>query len=379
MKTSKMNGSTIHWVRTMDKKYNVLDLFCGCGGMSWGLRKKGFNIVAGIDIWDIALTTYAHNHKNAKALKLDISKSDPNEVLATIGVSKEDVDVIIGGPPCQGFSKNTPASWRFLEDPRNQLYKSYLSFVKTINPKVVIIENVAEIYNAFDGVVRDEIIHTLEEYGYEVAVKIINMAMYGVPQKRRRCFFFASRIGTPVFPKEYDYVVSAWDAISDLPKVEQGEGFDGMPYTMDASNAYQAHMRRDSDDLYNHIANIMKPTQTARIASIGPGQGLKDMPEELRVKGGYSGAYGRLDYESVAPTITRWVFHIGSGRYSHPREVRGLTMREAARIQSFSDDFRFLGSRNDQAGQIGNAVPPLFMEQLAEKIIDALQGVESRY
>jgi DNA (cytosine-5)-methyltransferase 1 len=98
------------------------------------------------------------------------------------------------------------------------------------------------------------------------------------------------------------------------------------------------------------------------------------MPEELKVKSGYSGAYGRLDYTSVSPTITRWVFHIGSGRYSHPREVRSLTMREAARLQSFSDDFHFIGSRTDQAGQIGNAVPPYFMEQLADNIIDAIEG-----
>lgn len=360
-------------------KYNVLDLFCGCGGMSWGLSKKGFNIVAGIDIWDVALSTYQHNHKNAKAINLDITDADPMSVLNDIGVKPESIDVIIGGPPCQGFSKNTPASWRFLEDPRNQLYKAYLRFVQVINPKVVIIENVAEIYNAFDGVVHNEIISTLKECGYKVSVKIINMTKYGIPQKRRRCFFFASRLGTPVFPEEQETTLSGWDAISDLPVVNQGEGYDGMPYSGPPLNAYQAHLRIGSDSLFNHVANVMKPTQTARIASIGPGQGLKDMPPELQVNGGYSGAYGRLDYTSVAPTITRWVFHIGSGRFAHPREVRGFTMREAARIQSFSDDFHFLGSRNDQAGQIGNAVPPYFMEQLADKIIDALQGKEEGY
>lgn len=359
------------------KQYNVLDLFCGCGGMSWGLSKKGYNIVAGIDIWDIALSTYQLNHKNAKAINLDITNADPNEVLKTIGIEAKDIDVIIGGPPCQGFSKNTPASWRFLEDPRNQLYKAYLRFVNVINPKVVIIENVAEIYNAFNGIVRNEIIDTVRGYGYNVSVKIINMSKYGIPQKRRRCFFFASRICMPSFPKEHETILSGWDAISDLPVVNQGEGYDGMPYVVEPQNDYQKHMRRDSSSLFNHIANVMKPMQTARIASIGPGQGLKDMPPELQVNGGYSGAYGRLDYESVAPTITRWVFHIGSGRFAHPREVRGLTMREAARIQSFSDDFHFLGSRNDQAGQIGNAVPPLFMEQLADSITATLEGKEA--
>lgn len=361
------------------KRYNVLDLFCGCGGMSWGLAKKGFNIVAGIDNWDTALKTYAYNHKNAQAINLDISQADPLKVLKKIGKDLSEIDIIIGGPPCQGFSKNTPASWRFLEDPRNQMYKAYLNFVKQIMPKIVIIENVAEIYNAFGGIVRNEIINTLKGYGYRVKVKIIDMSLYGIPQKRRRCFFFASRVGMPTFPKEQKETVSAWSAISDLPVVNQGEGYDGMPYSARFENEYQKYIRGNTSELYNHIANKMKPTQTARIASIGPGQALKDMPSELQVKGGYSGAYGRLDYESTAPTITRWVFHIGSGRFSHPREIRGLTMREAARIQSFSDDFRFLGSRNEQAGQIGNAVPPLFMEQLADNIIDALQGKEEEY
>lgn len=361
------------------EQYNVLDLFCGCGGMSWGLAKKGFNITAGIDIWDVALKTYQHNHKNAKTINIDISDANPIDILLNANIDPQSIDIIIGGPPCQGFSKNIPASWRFLEDPRNQLYKAYLRFVKEIKPKVVIIENVAELYNAFGGVVRNEIITTLNELEYNVNVKVINMSHYGIPQKRRRCFFFASKKGTPSFPEEHEGILAGWDAISDLPVVHQGEGYDGMPYSGDALNKYQQHMRINSSSLHNHIANVMKPIQTARISSIGPGQALKDMPVELQVKGGYSGAYGRLDYNSVAPTITRWVFHIGSGRFSHPREVRSLTMREAARIQSFSDDFHFLGSRTEQAGQIGNAVPPYFMEQLADKIIDVLQDKEESY
>lgn len=358
----------------MSKRYGVLDLFCGCGGMSWGLSKKNFNIIAGIDIWDAALKTYSHNHSTAKAINFDISMSTPAFVLEKFEIEKSNIDVIIGGPPCQGFSKNTPATWRFLEDPRNQLYKSYLEYVKFIRPKIVIIENVAEIYNAFNGIIRNEIVRTLESLDYKVKVKIINMSLYGIPQKRKRCFFFASQDHLPSFPKEQKQVLSAWSAISDLPIVNQGEGYDGMPYTIPCMNDFQKHMRKKSDSVYNHIANIMKPIQTARIASIGPGQGLKDIPKDLQVKSGYSGAYGRLDYTSVAPTITRWVFHIGSGRFAHPREVRGLTMREAARIQSFSDDFHFIGTRNEQAGQIGNAVPPLFMELLANHIIDALEG-----
>ena len=152
-----------------------------------------------------------------------------------------------------------------------------------------------------------------------------------------------------------------------------------MPYTSECENDYQKHMRASSKSVFNHIAAVMNPIQTARISSLQPGQGLKDLPKELQVKSGYSGAYGRLDYTSAAATITRWVFHVGSGRFAHPREVRGLTMREAARLQSFSDDFHFLGGRNDQAGQIGNAVPPGFMEQLADSIRIALEGKAEEY
>ena len=203
--------------------------------------------------------------------------STPAFVLEKFEIEKSNIDVIIGGPPCQGFSKNTPATWRFLEDPRNQLYKSYLEYVKFIRPKIVIIENVAEIYNAFNGIIRNEIVKTLESLDYKVKVKIINMSLYGIPQKRKRCFFFASQDHLPSFPKEQKQVLSAWSAISDLPIVNQGEGYDGMPYTIPCMNDFQKHMRKKSDSVYNHIANIMKPIQTARIASIGPGQGLENV------------------------------------------------------------------------------------------------------
>jgi DNA (cytosine-5)-methyltransferase 1 len=359
--------------------YKVLDLFCGCGGMSWGLHKRGFNIIAGIDMSDIALKTFQYNHRGARVYNLDISSINPVDIMSDLNLNYGELDIMIGGPPCQGFSKNTPASWRFLEDPQNQLYHSYLDFVKCFNPKIAIIENVAEIYNAYNKTVRNEIMCKFHSLGYDISVSVINMSDYGVPQKRRRCVFFASRIGEPSFPITDNNYVTAWEAISDLPIVEQGEGFDGMQYTMPAINHYQRHMRSNSITLFNHIGRKMQPLQARRIASIGPGQGLKDMPDELKVKGGYSGAYGRLDYEMLSPTITRWVFHTGSGRFAHPREVRGLTMREAARLQSFSDDFVFHGSFSEQAGQIGNAVPPLFMEKFADNIISAIKNSQQEY
>lgn len=359
--------------------YKVIDLFCGCGGISWGFKKKGFSIVAGVDICEPALESYAKNFPGAKALRLDISKTSPEDFMHMMGMDPGSIDVLAGGPPCQGFSKNTPASWRFLKDPRNQLYKAFLSYVEFIQPKVVIIENVAELYNAYNGVIREEILNVLREHGYSVNVQVVDMSDYGVPQKRRRCLFFGSRNGMPSFPLKSERRVSAWDAISDLPVVNQGEGFDGMPYVSEPSNDYQKHMRLCSSCVNNHVARVMKPKQTARIAALKPGQALKDLPADLKVKCGYSGAYGRLGCKMISPTITRWVFHIGSGRFAHPEEVRGLTMREAARLQSFSDDFYFCGTIIQQAGQIGNAVPPFFVEQLASEVISCLSGQDLQY
>lgn len=368
----------------------VIDLFSGCGGMSWGLHKAGFKTLAGIDNTAYALKTFKHNHKDALAIKADMTKLNPEHVMEELGLKSGELDCIVGGPPCQGFSKNVPSTYRFLEDPRNLLFVEYIRFVKALNPKVVVMENVAEIYNAYSGEVRTEIETSLEKLGYKVSTRVLYAPDYGIPQRRRRCIFFASRTGIdPVFPEpafaeeesstlfgEIKKYRSAWSAISDLPVLQDGEGHEPMTYDKEPENEFQAEMRKDSEHLYNHVAKKLRPTQFARMSSIKAGQGLKDLPPELRPKSGYSGAYGRLDFEMIAPTITRWVFHPGSGRYGHPREARLLTIREAARIQTFSDDFRFIGTYVEKASQIGNAVPPLLMFTFSQKVREIL-GLQS--
>ena len=167
----------------------VLDLFSGCGGMSWGLSKAGFKVLAGIDNWEPALNTFSFNHPESQIINGDMTRLNPEDVMEELHLKKGELDCIVGGPPCQGFSKNVPSSYRFLEDPRNQLFRDFLRFVKTLYPKTVCMENVAEIYNAYSGAVRDEIIDILYEAGYEVEVKVIYAPDYGVPQRRRRCFF----------------------------------------------------------------------------------------------------------------------------------------------------------------------------------------------
>jgi DNA (cytosine-5)-methyltransferase 1 len=364
------------------KQPTVIDLFSGCGGMSYGLYKEGFKILAGIDKWEPALKTFQINHKDADVICADLTSCQPQKLMNKLSLTKGDLDCLVGGPPCQGFSKNVPAAYRFLNDPRNLLFRNYLDYVRELYPKVVFMENVAPIYNAYGGAVRQEIIETLERLGYFVTVKIIWAHDYGVPQRRQRCFFFACRTGiSPSFPEPTfsekavrslfgitQKYRSAWSAISDLPILQNGEGYEPMPYHLPPQNDYQKIMRENSEVLYDHITRQLKEKQFARISSIGPGEGIKDLPPEIRPKTGYSGAYGRLDFERVAPTLTRWVFHPGSGRFCHPREVRLITIREAARIQSFSDDFRFTGTYIEKSHQVGNAVPPLLMRVFAKNI-----------
>ncbi len=360
----------------------VLDLFCGCGGMSWGLHQAGFKILMGIDSDSKSLRTFTYNHPTSQAIEADIAQVNPHTVKETLCLQPEMLDCLIGGPPCQGFSKNVRATHRFLDDPRNQLFHDFLRFVEVLLPKIVVMENVAEIYNAYEGSVRKEITIRLEQLGYVVDVAVLYAPDYGIPQRRRRCFFLASRTETPpMFPPptfgrnpvptlfgEIKPYRSAWSAISDLPILQNGEGVEPMAYSCAPQNEYQTLMRQNSEMLHDHVTRPLREKQFRRVKSLKAGQGLKDLPEALRPKSGYSGAYGRLDFEMVAPTITRWVFHPGSGRFCHPREARLLTIREAARLQSFSDDFRFTGSYIDKAHQIGNAVPPLLMEAMAQNI-----------
>jgi DNA (cytosine-5)-methyltransferase 1 len=374
-----------------DNQLTAIDLFCGCGGISAGLRLAGFRIVAGADLEPNYLCSFTHNFPEAKSIRLDLSSITPGEFMRLAGVRPGEVDMIAGGPPCQGFSKNVPRKHRYLEDARNQLVKSFLDYCEAIQPRFVLMENVAEMKNGFQQAYSDEILIRLQKAGYTVAEPgVLNAADYGVPQRRRRAFFIASREGIELrypmpthskvesgasffSPQKY---VSVWEAIGDLPSLKHGDGEETCEYACEPFSDYQRLVRNSSDAVTNHIARHLRPTQFERLASIEPGQGLKDLPERLRTKGGYSGAYGRLTKDMVAPTITRWVFHPGSGRWGHPVDIRTLTIREAARIQGFPDSFHFVGSFTQKAGQLGNAVPPLLAQTIAEAMLDCVSPTE---
>lgn len=372
----------------MNRKPTVVDLFCGCGGLSWGLAQDGFRIIAGVDQWQVALGTFKRNHPDARVIKADISTREPVSIAQALDLDPEQLDILVGGPPCQGFSKNVPASRRFLEDGRNLLVRSFLKHVEYLRPKIVLMENVAEIVNAFDGAFTDEICCLLATWGYTVDVRVLLAAEYGVPQRRRRAFFLANRVQEPVrFPnKTHEFPVktrnrslfpllesiTVWDAIGDLPSLDAGKGTSPTDYSQPPHSEYQKKMRLSTRALHDHVARPLRSTQLARLRSIKPGQGAAHLPARLRPRSHYSGAYGRLDKSEVAPTITRWVFHPGSGRYGHPVDDRVITIREAARIQSFSDDFVFEGKYIEKSHQVGNAVPPLLANAFVPLIKDIM-------
>ena len=357
-------------------KLRAIDLFSGCGGLSCGLRGAGFEIVGGVDFDASSLKTYRENFPQSRAVQADLTNRDAADLLAEIGMKPGELDLLAGGPPCQGFSKNTPRRERTSDDPRNLLMGAFLRYAEAWRPRFLLIENVAEMRRGFEGAYTDLLTETLEakNLGYHVAHYGVDASEYGLPQKRRRAFFLASRDNERLCLPEPTHgsrnaakfslrpPVTVWDALSDLPILEHGAGTETCDYAADPQNEFQAWARQGSAVVYNHIAKKLQPTQAARLASLLPGQGLKDLPDELRPKSGYSGAYGRLTKEMLAPTITRWVFHPGSGRFGHPVQCRVITIREAARLQGFPDSFHFTGTYIQQSHQIGNAVPPLLAE-----------------
>lgn len=360
----------------------AVDLFCGCGGLSTGLKMAGIEVLAGVDCEPKYLGSFSRNFPQARSLNLDLTALTPQDFLSELNLEAEELFLVAGGPPCQGFSKNVPRRQRDSQDPRNLLVKAFLDFCEALRPQWILMENVAEMKNGFEQTYTEEILMRLQKAGYCVAHRVLNAADYGVPQRRKRAFFVANRLGidfqfpipTHAAPTAHQTLfplhshVGVWEAISDLPPLQHGEGEKSTRYCGPASNDFQRKMRGDGVVVSNHIARNLQPIQFERLSCLQPGQGLKDLPLHLQTKGGYSGAYGRLTKEMIAPTITRWVFHPGSGRWGHPVDIRTLSIREIARLQGFPDSYEFVGSFTDQAGQLGNAVPPLLALQLATQM-----------
>ena len=337
--------------------YSVLDLFCGCGGLSLGFEMAGYNVKLAIDNWEDALVTYRKNHKGTKTLNADLLNLNPQIVEQECDI--HDFDIIIGGPPCQGFSV---AGKRIIDDDRNKLYKSFVRFVEYFKPKAFVMENVPNILSIGDGAVKDAVLKDFTGLGYNVSYKVLTASDYGTPQNRRRAIFVGFHEGRVFeFPgKLVDMPVTTYEALSDLPEnsVEDGNNYPCLPMS-----EYQKMMRLGTDKLYNHQITVHTSETQRVIAMVPDGGNYKSLPKEMWDLRKVHIAWTRMNSQKPCFTIDT-----GHRHHFHYKYNRIPTVRESARIQSFPDDFVFIGNRTSQNKQVGNAVPPLMAKAIAEQL-----------
>lgn len=350
---------------------NVIDLFCGAGGLSSGFSQAGFKIILGIDNDSPSLKTFGANFKEAKVSNINLFNFNPGDMKKIIG--KEEVDVVIGGPPCQGFSLT---GTRNKDDPRNKLYLSFFETVKLFKPKAFLIENVPGMGKFYEGEVKRNINELAEKLGYNVASDILTAADFGVPQMRKRIFFVGIRkdIGMFSFPdkiiKDKLGYISCEDAIGDLPRLSnENLGEEIMEYPNKPLSEYQKEIRGESNKLLNHVATKHKEHVIEVISQVPDGGNYKNLPEGIGKTRNFHVAWTR--YNSKKPSNT---IDTGHRNHFHYKYNRVPTVRENARLQSFKDNFVFLGPKTQQTKQVGNAVPPKLAYFIAKKIKEIIDG-----
>ena len=380
----------------------VIDLFAGVGGLSSGFRKAGYDIVLANEIDKSISDSYKKNHPDTLMINDDIKNFIPY-----LDELNDKVDVIIGGPPCQGFSmagarirkKNA-----FLEDPRNFLFRNYFEVVQKVEPKYFIMENVPGMLSMSNGKIIEEIENLFSDETnfkkgkYYIYKQVLCASDYGVPQDRHRLIIFGSTILFALigctflikkkinFKKAFEETknrmiksgeikkATIYDAISDLNYLSSGEGDFEQDYKNKPLTEYQKERRKNSKFLFNHKATTHNKVAIDRINELKPGGRRLDLKEGKNIKSVHSGAYGRMRWEDLSKTIITRFDTPSSGVYIHPEQLRTITPREAARLQSFDDDFIFYGNKSSVIKQIGNAVPPLLAYYLANVIKDVEEG-----
>lgn len=355
-------------------KLAMLDLFCGAGGFAVGCSWAGFQSVFGVDHLEPAMKTWMHNHPRSIGCMGDIKQVDPEHVKTLLeehGVPK--IHLITGGVPCQGFSRANRKHTD--DDERNFLFLEYMRFVKVFMPDYIILENVSGMRSTAGGHFEESIKNCMEELGYNVTVKLVNAADYGVPQIRQRLLFVGVRKNSGL-SEQYIFPDGAYkgkhrtvaDAISDLPVLSNDEK--ATEYNSNAENDYQRMMRGESglygistsQRLYNHAAPNHQPEVLEKIAATKQGE-----PMYPRFK-------QRIRLKNDAPSPTQLAGGIRPQfQFGHPTQVRGLSIRERARIQSFPDSYVFMGGMVQERVQTGNAVPPLLIYNIAKPIAEDIR------
>jgi len=330
------------------KELTYIDLFSGAGGMSLGFSKAGFTNVFSVEFDKQIANTYKENFPSHNLYVGDIKELSNFKIMSSLTKNKE-IDVVIGGPPCQGFSMAGNIGRTFIDDERNQLFKEFVRVVSVVNPKVFVMENVSRMATHNNGQTIKEIINEFKKLEYKVNYNILQTADYGIPQKRQRIFIVGiKKTGKFNFPKKQKEFMSIKEAIKDLPKLESGE----------------------TSDIPNHNAMNHSVQMLHKMSYIPDGGNRDSIPENIRPKSGDARKYIRYDSKKPAVTITgdnRKIFH-----YS---QNRALTSRELARIQTFPDDFVFYGNSGSIQQQIGNAVPPKLAELIAKQVKKAIKEV----
>lgn len=347
-------------------KPKVIDLFAGVGGMSLGFEQAGFNVVLANE-WDsFVARAYKKNFPNTEVIVKDITKLDLQK---QFGKYSGEIDVVVGGPPCQGFSQK--GKRMSVNDSRNFLFKYYVEVVKIVNPKYFVMENVPNLLTTENGYFKEEIEMLFAKLGYKITADVLNACDYGVPQNRKRAVIIGKKGNTPPkLPSASGIRNTIWDAIGDLAFLSSNEGEEIMKYPKEAHTDYQSKMRKGSTLLHNHVATKHSQIALERLKLIPPECGKESLPVQHRTKSIYSGTWCRMKKNDISVTITTRFDTPSSGCFSHPFLDRAITVREAARIQSFPDTFIFYGSKHSQMKQVGNAVPPMLAKAIADSILN---------
>lgn len=349
-------------------EFRILDLFCGAGGFSCGFDQvEGITTEVALDFDSSAINTFQKNFPNAKCVCGNICDEKVKDEI--IRLAKErNVNMIIGGPPCQGFSlkgKNLG-----LEDPRNFLFLEYVDIVKRVKPEIFIIENVKNMISSGNGYFIKQIYEKFTNLGYTLNHGILNAYNFGVPQTRERTIIIGTLnpkgMTLPEAGKEP--YMSVRDAISDLAYLESGEGSDESQYINQPLSDYQKRLRDDMKILHNHKATNHSDVAIEKLKLIPPEGDKTSMPAELYGNQKFMTTWSRLVWDKPSPTIDTRFDTPSNGRNSHPYLNRSITPREAARLQSFPDSFIFYGNKTSICKQIGNAVPPLLAKAIGEHI-----------
>lgn len=346
--------------------YTMIDLFSGVGGLSLGFEMAGFKAVLANEYDASIAESYVKNRPHVKMIVNDITQLPIQE---TFSEYCGKIDLIVGGPPCQGFSQK--GQRKSINDERNFLFRYYYEVVALVKPKYFVMENVPNLLTTEDGYFKKEIETLFESIGYQIVADVLNASDFGVPQNRKRAVIIGRLGDYPLsMPKPKTKKVTIWEAISDLAYLESGEGSEVQEYRYAPQSEYQRILRDGSILLHNHVATKHSELALERLRLIPPNKGREVLPPEHLTKSIYSGTWSRMLKDDISVTITTRFDTPSSGRFTHPFLNRAITVREAARIQSFPDTFVFHGNKTSQMKQVGNAVPPLLAKAIAEVILE---------